>query len=211
MENRFIITVNREFGRGGRVIGYKIGELLGVKVYDKAILEKMTEEYKLSEEELEKIKAKKVHWWDDFCNFYRQFDSFGKSASEEMRMVTSLRLYHTEAAIIRSLVKQESCVIIGRSAFHIFKDDPNAFKIMFIANDEHRIKRVMKIHDVSRFEAMKMMKEADEARETYTKNFSGTSRYDARHYDLVVNVSGYDEDKVAKFIADIIRKKYGIK
>jgi cytidylate kinase len=211
MDNKFIITINREFGSGGRSIGYKIAELLGVKVYDKAILEKLTEQYNLDEEEIEKLRAKKSHWWDDFCNFYRQFDSLGRSASEESKKVTSLSLYHTEARIIRGLAKEESCVIIGRSAFHIFKDDPSAFKIMIIADDEHRIQRLMKRDGISRIEAIKLMAEADNAREAYTKTFSGTSRYDARHYDLVCNVSGYDTDDIASFLANLIRRKFQLK
>ncbi len=211
MDNKFIVTLNREFGSGGRSIGYKIGELLGVKVYDKAILEKLTEQYNLNVEEIEKVRARKTRWWDDFCNFYRQFDSLGRLASEESKKVTSLSLYHTEASIIRGLAKEESCVIIGRSAFHIFKDDPSAFKIMIIADDEHRIQRLMKRDDISRIEAIKLMTEADDAREAYTKTFSGTSRYDARHYDLVCNVSGYEIDDIASFLANLIRRKFQLK
>ena len=71
MENpKFVIAINREFGSGGREIAYKLGGLLGVNVYDKAILDTLTSKFNLTIEEMQHIKATKPNWWNDFCRFY---------------------------------------------------------------------------------------------------------------------------------------------
>ena len=70
-----IITINRENGSGGREIARRLGEMLGLKVYDKSILEEIVQKYKLNKEEIERIKAQKTNLWSDFCQFYRQFSA----------------------------------------------------------------------------------------------------------------------------------------
>ena len=59
---RLVITINRELGSGGRTIGRKVAEKLGIKFYDKALIKELTEKFDLSVEELEKVKAAKHNW-----------------------------------------------------------------------------------------------------------------------------------------------------
>lgn len=211
MEKRnFVIAINREFGSGGREIACKLGDLLGINVYDKEILDKLTKQFDLTVEEIESIKSKKTGWWGDFCQYYKQF-----SLSREMcntvtedREVTSKQIYYAEAQILREIAEKESCVIIGRSGFHVFKDDPSALKIFFIADLNTRVRHIMSQFALDEDAARKRIEMVDKARENYTKTFAGVSRYDARNYDFVINVSQLTTDDVAKFIADNIRKKY---
>lgn len=128
--------------------------------------------------------------------------------SESHAEVTSKRLYHAEAKALRDLAEQESCIIVGRSGFHVFKDAPNAIKIFLIADMEHRVQRIMEKYKVNEDEARKLIDDTDKARENYTKTFAETSRYDARNYDMVLNVSGFTTDQVAQFLAENVRRKY---
>ena len=208
MENtKFVITINREAGSGGKEIAEKLGELLGVKVYGKEILASIREKYELSEEDVEKIKATKPGWWADFCRFYKQFGSTAAIAYETFE-VDSKQLYQEEEKILKDLATQESCIIVGRTGFHIFKDNPDAMRLLIIANPECRIKRLMERQGVDEKGAREIMERADKARENYTKSFAGTSRYDARNYDIVLNVSGFTTDQVAQFLAENVRRKY---
>lgn len=212
-DSKFIITINREFGSGGREIACKLGELLGVKVYDKAILASITSQLDVSLEEMERIKAKKTNWWSEFCSFYSKYTSaanFSNTAvfSEVNREITPMELYCAEKKILCELAEKESCVIIGRTGFHIFKDNPKAIKILIIANPECRVKRIMGKYNLDENEAIKRMNEVDKTRETFTKTFAGVSRYDARNYDCVFNVSGFSTDDVAKFLATNIRRRF---
>ena len=208
MENdKFIITINREFGSGGREIAKKVSEILGVKIYDKAFLATIREKFDLTEEEAEKIKSKKTNWWSEFCRFYKQFDVYA-DLSQGHTEVTSQQLYHAEAKALRDLAEQESCIIVGRSGFHVFKDAPNTIKIFLIADMEHRVQRIMEKYKINEDEARKLIDDTDKARENYTKTFAETSRYDARNYDFVINVSHFTTDQVAHFLARNIQLKY---
>ena len=96
---KFVIAINREFGSGGREIAYKLGELLGVNVYDKAILDTLTSKFNLTVEEMQRIKATKPNWWNDFCRFYQQFGAVGQGGytQPEDRELTSQQIYLAEA------------------------------------------------------------------------------------------------------------------
>lgn len=204
---KFVITINREAGSGGKEIATKLGELLGVKVYGKEILASILEKYNLTNEDAEKIKATKPGWWADFCRFYKQFGTTAAIAYDSFE-VDSKQLYIEEEQILRNLASQESCIIVGRTGFHIFKDNPDAMRLLIIANPECRIKRLMDRQGVNEEGARDIMERADKARENYTKSFAGTSRYDARNYDMVLNVSGFTTDQVAQFLAENVRRKY---
>ena len=202
-----IITINRECGSGGRAIAYRLGEMLGLKVYDKAIIESVAEKYHLSSQEIERIRAEKLNFWDDFCQFYRQFEAAGNSYQAENKKVTSRELFYAEAQIMRNLAGQESCIFVGRSGFHVFKDNPNAIRIFIMADREVRIKRFAQREGIDEEAAAKLIDEIDKARENYTKTFAGTSRYDARNYDITINVSPFTTESVAAFLAENIRRK----
>lgn len=206
-DTKFVITINREAGSGGREIATKLGELLGVKVYAKEILASIREKYNLTEEEVERIKATKPGWWADFCRFYKQFGSTAAIAYESFE-VNSKQLYQEEEKILKDLAAQESCIIVGRTGFQIFKDNPDAMRLLIIADPECRVKRLMERQGVNEQGARDIMERTDKARENYTKSFAGTSRYDARNYDMVLNVSGFTTDQVARFLAENVRRKY---
>ena len=211
MEKRnFVIAINREFGSGGREIACKLGNILGINVYDRDILDKLTKQFNLTVEEMESIKAKKTGWWGDFCQYYRQFSLSRELCNTvtEDREVTSKQIYYAEAQILREVAERESCVIIGRSGFHVFKDNPSALKIFIIADLNTRVRHIMNQYSLDEDAARKRIEVVDKARENYTKTFAGVSRYDARNYDFVINVSQLTTDDVAKFIAENIRKKY---
>ena len=188
MEKKFIVTIGREFGTGGRQIATELAQLLGVQLYDKQLLDPIKERYNLSQEEVDKIKATKPSWWYE-------------NVSEEM--------YKDEEFLVRSLAHKESCVILGRTGFHIFRDEPNAFKVFLMADKVYRRDKVARRLNINEGSADALIDKVDEARENFTKTFSGKTRYDARNYDLVLNVAGLEPKEVARFIADCVHRKIG--
>lgn len=205
--SKIIITINRECGSGGREIAHLLGEKLGLKVYDKAILEAISEKYNLDEKEILRIKSKKLNFWDDLCQFYRQFGAVANSYQSENKKITSRELYAAESQIMRNLASQESCIIVGRTGFHIFKDDPDALNLFIIADRDFRIKKVAERYGIDEEAAAKQIDETDTARENFTSYFAGVSRYDAHNYDIVINVSPFTPESVADFLAENVRRK----
>ena len=185
--NNFIITINREFGTGGREIAQKLGNLLGVNVYDKVLLAALAEKFNMTEEEIEQAKSKRSGWRE---------------------RVTSKEIYAAEEKMLKEIAARESCVLVGRAGFKIFKDHPKSVKILLIADDEARAKRIAETEDLSMAEARRVIKEIDGERDKYIETFAGVSRYDARNYDFVLNVTNIPTYLVAVFLAQTIRMKF---
>lgn len=212
-EQKFIVTIGREFGTGGRQIANILGEKLGVKVYDKKLLEELKQRYNLTTEEMDRIRAKKLTWWDEFTSFYQQAHAWANRPYYEavyVPNVTSELLYEEEERILTALAEKESCVILGRTGFHIFRNKKEAFKVFLIADKPYRRDKVARRLNINEGSADLLINKVDEARENFTLSFSGKSRYDARNYDLVLNVSGQDPQTVAQFIADCVKRRVKI-
>lgn len=204
---KFVITINRELGSGGRTIGRKLSEHLGVKYYDKALVKELTEKFDLSVEELEKVKSSKFNWWNEFIQNYMLNYRVEERFNVENTVATTENLFRVESQFLKNLAEDESCVIAGRSGFYIFRDHPNSFKVLIQSPMPCRIKRVMERQGLSESEAKKAIDKVDKGRERYTQEFSGTSRYDTRNYDLVLNVGNLSEDAAVDIIMECINKQ----
>jgi len=199
---RFVITINREVGSGGRSVGRLLAEKLGVKYFDKAIVEGLTQKFDISIERIEEIKAQKKSWWNDVSN-YLQLNSNRMPFEAEVNP-TNETMFETEKCILQGLATHESCVIAGRTGFMIFRDWPNHLNIFIQASMEHRIQRVMSRQHVNEKEAREIIAKMDTSREAYIKKHEDTSRYDTRNYQLVISMDDLSEDDAVKVIMEYI-------
>ena len=207
---QFVITINRELGSGGRTVGRLLAEKLGVPFSDKAVIKALQEKYNLTTAEIERLKGRKHGWWADF----KRMLSIGQSANssqyykvevgEEPDLLTTDEMYKAEKEILKGIAEDESCVIAGRTAFHILKDQPNRLSILIQASMESRTERVMRKQNLSREEAEKAIERVDKMRENYVKKYTGTSRYDTRNYQLVITADGKTEEEIADIIMQYI-------
>ena len=211
---KFVITVNRELGSGGRTIGRKLAERLAVKYYDKALIQGLTKEFDLTVEEIERIKAQKKTWWNEFNNYYMKRNATTQPMEAE-KVLTTKSMIETEQRILQNLASQESCVVAGRSGFLVFREWPNHLHIFVQASMESRIARITNKRGLSREEAIAIIEEVDKGRETYIKKYVDTdptlhsslpsiSRYDTRNYDLVINMDDLSEDDAVEIIMSYI-------
>lgn len=203
----FVITISREVGTGGRTIGRKLAERMDINFYDKELIHVLMKRFNLNVETIEQIKGEKKSWLSDFIRFVSPMpaasailESDAKYGKESYSEVTSEDIYKAEAEILRALADEGACVIAGRSGFHILKDYPNEKSIFITASKPNRIKRIMARQGVTEEEAADILERVDESRENYIKRFTGNSRYDARNYDLAINVDGLTEDQAVEII-----------
>ena len=204
-DEKFVITINRELGSGGRSIGEKLAKRLGVPFYDKALIQQLKEKYGLSTEEIERLKGQQHNWWADFKRSLKLMPSYaapqyisGKTAMPDFLITDDI--FQAETEILKGIADDGSCVIAGRSGFHIFRDHPNHLSILIQASMDYRVSRLMKKQSISAEEARKIIDEVDEGRENYVKKYTGSSRYDTRNYQLVINVDGHTEDEIVEMI-----------
>ena len=205
----FVITINRELGSGGRTVGRKLAERLGVQFYDKAVIKGLVEQYHLTPEEIEKLKGQKQGWWADikrimFVSPSMHSNYYIPDKGGEPELLDTDKMFETETEILKGISHEESCVIAGRSGFHIFRNHPNHLCILIQASMPYRLERVMRKQNVSENEARKLIDKVDQMRENYVKRYTETSRYDTRNYDLVIKVDGKTEDEIVDYILQFI-------
>ena len=196
---KFVITINREAGSGGRTVGAKVAEKLGVPFYDKALIHALMEKFHLTAEEIENLKGRKHDWWSEFKRVVG-IDSVGDTIIDTPDMYDAADIFRREVEILKGIAEKESCVIAGRSGFFVFEDHPNHLSILITAPLEQRIQRLMRKRGLTEEEARKTIEKIDEARENYISKYTGTSRYDSRNYDLVINMEGKTEEQIANLI-----------
>ena len=212
LDEKYVITINRELGSGGRTIGEKLAKRLGVPFYDKALIQQLEKKYDLTSEEIERLKGQKHNWWADFKRSLKIMPSFaapqiipGNTAMPDFLVTNDI--FKSETEILKGICADESCVIAGRSGFYVLRDHPNHLSILIQATMEYRVKRLMGRRGISEEEAVKIIKEVDKARESYVNKYTGTSRYDTRNYDMVFNVENHTEDEIVDLIVHYIKKK----
>ena len=203
---RFVITINREVGTGGRTVGRKLAEKLGVNYYDKAIVEGLTKKYGLTIERIEEIKAEKMSWWNDISSYYKTLVDSAALPMEAEAILDNANMFKAEKRILEELAEQASCVVAGRTGFMVFRQWPNHLNIFIQASLEYRIERVMRRQNVSEKEARDIIAKMDKSRETYIKKYEDTSRYDTRNYQLVISMDDLTEDDAVEVIMNYIER-----
>jgi len=210
LNEKFVITINRELGSGGRTIGEKLAQKLGVPFYDKAVITALKEKYDLSTEEIERLKGQQHNWWADFKRSLKIMPSYSapniipKNTAMPDFLITD-DLFQSETEILKGIAEDESCIIAGRSGFFIFRQHPNHLSILIQASMDYRINRLVKKRGISCEEAQQIISEVDKGRENYVKKYTGTSRYDTRNYDLVINADRHSEEQIVELILNYIK------
>ena len=209
---KFVITINRELGSGGRTIGKQLAERLNVPFYDKALIKALTKKYKLSVKEIEEMKGCNHSWWAEFKRAMNIGAEMGVSQyhyrakfSDMPDMLTTDEMFSTEQEVLRGIATDESCVIAGRSGFFVFREHPNHLSILIQASMNYRIERVARKQNLTAEEARKAIEQVDKMRENYVKKYTGFSRYDTRNYDLVLRADGKTEDELVDIILQYIK------
>ena len=207
---KFVITINRELGSGGRTIGEKLSKKLNVPFYDKALIQQLKEQYHLTVEQIEFLKGQKHNWWADCKRSMMMMPNYvgpsyiGTPINMPDFLITD-EIFQTETEILKGIAEDGSCIIAGRSGFHIFRDHPNHLSILIQASMQHRIERLVRKREITYEQAREIIEQVDEARENYVKKYTGSSRYDTRNYDLVINMDDHIEDEALEIILKYIK------
>lgn len=211
LNEKFVITINRELGSGGRTIGEKLAKRLHVPFYDKALIQGLKEKYSLTTEEIERLKGQQHNWWADFKRSLKIMPSFAApniipNAQAIPDFLITDDIFQSETQILKGIAEDESCVIAGRSGFYVLRDHPNHLSILIQAPMEHRVNHLVSKRGITPAEAEKIIREVDKGRERYVKKYTGTSRYDTRNYDIVFNAANHTEDEIVDLIMKYIQK-----
>jgi len=199
----FVVTISRELGTGGRVIGKLLSEKMHINYFDYAVIEALTNKYEDNRSEIVDNVSKKP-WWKEIRSFLTS--KGGKSKEQdETRALTD-----QQSEILKSIAQNESCIVAGQSAFYTFRDYPNHISIFICGSEESRISKLMSREGLSREDAVETINRVSRERDMFVVENTGMSRHDTRNYDLVINMEKISEEDAVDVIISYIaqRKKY---
>lgn len=194
VKDHVVITVSREYGSGGRYVGRLIADKLGIKFYDKEIITKLAEATGLSEEYIENNEQKRDATAILNNGFYMGLDN----ADE---------LFVKETELIKELAAKDSCVIIGRCADFILKDEKNVIKVFVYSGMEDKIKRATQIYGYEEDKAKKEIERIDKLRANHYKHYTDKDWKDFSNYDICINSDLLGVEKSADMICNMVKGK----
>lgn len=203
--DKYIITIGRQFGSGGRSIGQKLAQALGVAFYDKELISLVAKESGIDPEVFDAIDEKATN--SLLYSLSMGMYSFGSSFTVMGDLPVNDKLYLLQHRIIKDLAKKESCVIIGRCADYVLKDDPNCVSIFIHANMAFRKEQSIRRHGIEAARAEHIINKTDKSRANYYSFYSGQKWGAAENYDLCIDSSKISEEDIVKLITDYIHMR----
>ncbi|MBS6956833.1 MAG: cytidylate kinase-like family protein [Enterocloster asparagiformis] len=203
-KKHFVITVERQYGSGGRLTGKRLAEELGIHFYDEEIL-KMTSETSAIGEQYYRLADEKA----GNNLLYRIVTGMKPELTEPVRdgdnITSPENLFRFQSSVIRKLAGQESCIIVGRCGNYVLQDQlDDVIRIFVYADTVTRVRRVIEVDQVDEREALRRMKRIDKERKEYHRYFTGREWMDMENYDLPINASRIDYDQMIKLIKDYL-------
>lgn len=206
MEKKFVITIARQFGSGGRTIGQMLAKELNVEYYDKDLIRKASEESGINMDLF--AKADEKHRFKLFSRINKS--KYGKEvlSPSSNQFTSEANLYNYQAKVIKDLADKESCIIIGRAADHILKDRDDVISVFVHAPmsflKENAAKKIsMRDKALERY-----IIKTDRERATYYMSHTGREWTDARNYDLCLDSSKLGFDKCVEEIKAYMEVKF---
>lgn len=203
-----IITIDREFGSGGREFGKRLAELLNIAYYDEEIIDEISDKTDLALEYVRSI-VEKAPPLSFPITIGQTFSPILPPYTEQ-----NSKIYVEQAEIIKELASRSDCVIVGRCADYILKDS-GAIRIFVYADMEHKVKRCQERspenEKLSNREMAKKIKAVDRDRRKYYEFFTGEDWNDRLHYDFLINTSNKDIKELTRAFSQIFDINFDIK
>ena len=190
-----IITINRMYGSGGRLLGKALAEKLGIGFYDKELIRLASEKNQIPYKELEKVDEKKASQWR-------------LPVKEQMQMEPQYHfhpmndvLFETQSQVIQELAQQEDCIIVGRCANYVLGD--KCFSLFVYAPFEYRVQSIMERLGREEKSARALVKKMDKTRRSYYEFFTDEKWKDLSNYQMCIDTSRFDQEFLLKLLADV--------
>ena len=203
---QFVITIGRQLGSGGKEVAERLARELGVKVYDKALLQAAACESGIDASLFEKADER------ENSSLFGGFFSIHGSISEYFSggsCIDNDGLFEIQSEAIRNIAQNESCVIVGRCAEYVLRDHPAMLSVFITAEHNDRVERIMRGEGLERNAAIEFIEKNDKKRRSYHDYYATTLWGDAASYDVCINTSRLGVEGTVEFIKHLIAKRFG--
>lgn len=203
----YVITIARGFGSGGKKIGEKLAEELGIPCYERQILSMASEQSGIAEDLFvevdEKLRGNYI------TSMLKKVPYTSVVEPTEKDFVSDVNLFNIQAELIRQLAKTESFVMIGKCADYVLRDYKNVISIYIEAPREACVKSIQEKLFISEERAHQLIKKTDKYRADYYKYYTqGGTWTNPINYDMTLNSARIGRDKCVALIKDYLELKF---
>ena len=185
--DKIIYTIGREFGSGGKDVGQKLADKLGIAFYDKELLTRAAKESGLCEEIFHMQDEKPTNSF--LYSLVMDTYSFGGyNSGSYLDMPLNQKVFLAQFDTIKRIANEESCVIVGRCADYALADSPGCINTFIFASKEYRIQRVMDRLNLTESNAKDLVNRTDKQRASYYNYYTSKKWGDSRSYDISLNI-----------------------
>lgn len=199
-----VITISRQFGSGGREIGKKLSQKLGIAFYDKELISIAAKESGISPEIFERIDEKASN--SLLYSLSMGASIINGSFAINPQIPMNDRLFLLQHDIIKR-ISADPCVIVGRCADYVLKERIDCIKVFIYADIQSRIEYAVNVHNVPREKAPSVIQKTDKSRASYYNYYSTNKWGDPQNYDLCINSSSLQKDKAVDLIEFYLRQR----
>ena len=204
MDKKFVITVGRTFGSGGRVLGRLIAERLGISFYDKRLLLEAARHSGVAPEYFEPNDERMPRFISGVFSFAHGYNPMAWYS--DPTSISSDSIYKAQCDYIREVASHESCVIVGRTADYVLRDMPDVINIFVHAPERACVSRIIERHDaLNPEEARTLARRANKLRASFYNFYTDKTWGDAANYDLTLDSSLLPMDVLADAVIDYVR------
>ena len=205
MSKKVVVTIARQYGSGGREIGERIAEILGIPLIDKELIKDAASKGELNEDIIKSADESAAN--SLLYTLAMGSNVLGTTIHFGYKMPINDKLFILQSDAIKEYAAKGSCVIIGRCADYVLRDEPNLFRIFIYGDLDHRKERVAERHpEIKNSQIIDVINKTDKRRSSYYNFYTGRKwgKYD--NYDMAVNSSTFGIEETAKIIAAAVKK-----
>ena len=194
-----IYTIGREFGSGGREVGEKLAAKLGIKLYDKELLQQAAKDSGFCEEIFENHDEKPTNSFL-YSLVMDTYSMSGYTSAPFVDMPLNHKVFLAQFEAIKKLASEESCVIVGRCADYALSDNPDCINIFIHADLDVRIKNVSRNLNITENKARDIINKTDKQRASYYNYYTSKKWGDSKSYNLSLDAGKLGTDNCVEMI-----------
>ena len=179
-----VITITRQFGSGGREIGRKLSEAYGIPFYDNEIIARAAKDTGFAEAAFEQAEDKASN--SLLYSIAMGMNVFSNQDAGFSGLSLDDRIFLAQSKVIRSVAQEGPCVIVGRCADYILREQENVVNLFIRATLDFRIRRAIEVEGISEAKSAETVMKKDKSRANYYKYHSGERWDNVLNYDMAI-------------------------
>lgn len=208
LPEKYVITVGRSFGSGGRALGRMIADKLGIAFYDKELLFKAAEKAGMSPEYFERNDERVPRFFSGLFSFNHGYNPMAYYSGPSS--ISSDSIYQAQCDFIHEIADQGPCVIVGRSADYVLRDVEHVVNIFVHAPMEDCVRRILDRADsLTETDARSLAERTNKVRAAFYNFYTDKRWGAASSYDLTLNSSLMPLEETADFVIEYLYRRFG--